>query len=127
MNDFARHLRVNQTEAEKRLWYHLRNRQICGAKFRRQAPIGRYIVDFVCFEYMVIIELDGGQHASPTRYDERRTAWLKSQGFEIVRFWNNEVMENMDGVWQRIVEELTGRASVACTPHPDPLPQGERE
>ena len=126
MSDFARQLRVDQTEAEKRLWYRLRNRQVGGAKFRRQAPIGRYIVDFVCFELKLVIELDGGQHASPTRYDERRTMWLKAQGFQIVRFWNNEVMENMDGVWQRIEEEISGRASVARTPHPIPLPQGER-
>jgi very-short-patch-repair endonuclease len=127
MNDFARELRVNQTEAEKRLWYRLRNRQIGGAKFRRQAPIGRYIVDFVCFELKLVIELDGGQHASPTKYDEGRTAWLKAREFKIIRFWNNEVIENMDGVWQRIEEEISGRASVARPPHPIPLPQGERE
>jgi very-short-patch-repair endonuclease len=127
MNDFARELRTTATEAEKRLWYRLRNRQIGGAKFRRQAPIGRYIVDFACFELRLVIELDGGQHASPTKYDEGRTAWLKAQGLKIVCFWNNEVIENMDGIWQRIEEAISRRASVARTPHPIPLPQGERE
>jgi very-short-patch-repair endonuclease len=125
--EFARELRLNSTEVEKRVWYRIRNRQIYGAKFRRQQPIGRYIVDFVCHERKMIIELDGGQHASPTKYDEKRTTWLKLQGFHVVRFWNNDVIENMDGVLQRIAEELTGRAAVACTPHPIPLPQGERE
>jgi very-short-patch-repair endonuclease len=75
----------------------------------------------------VIIEVDGGQHALPTRYDDRRTAWLQSQGSSVLRFWNNEVIENMDGVWQRIEEELTRRSPVACPPHPVPLPRGERE
>ena len=123
----ARNLRLAQTEAEKRLWYRIRNRQLDGCKFRRQAPIGRYIVDFACFERNLIIELDGGQHASPAPSDRTRSDWLVSQGFSILRFWNNDVMENMEGVLQRIIEALSRQASVACTPHPDPLPQGERE
>jgi|SRR5216683_3028097 len=123
----ARQLRESQTEVEKRLWYRLRSRQIGGMKFRRQATIGRYIADFACFERKLIIELDGGQHASPSLREDQRTAWLQSQGFFLLRFWNNEVVENIDGVLQRIGEALNGPASVTCPPHPDPLPQGERE
>ena len=123
----ARNLRVAQTEVEKRLWYRIRNREVGGRKFRRQATIGRYIVDFACFERQLIIELDGGQHASPSPSEDERTRWLESQGFSILRFWNNDVIENMDGVLQRIAEELDRLASVGGTPHPIPLPQGERE
>jgi len=123
----ARQLRENQTQVEKRLWYRIRSRQIHGAKFRRQATIGRYIVDFACFEHQLIIELDGGQYASPSLREDERTAWLKSQGFSILRFWNNDIIENMDGVLQRIAEGLERQAFVGCTPHPSPLPQGERE
>ena len=90
----------------------LRNRQICQLKFRRQVPIGRYIADFVCFENKLIIELDGGQHADAENYDEERTVWLQSQGFVVVRFWNNDVMSNMEGVLMRIVELS------AVPPHP---------
>jgi very-short-patch-repair endonuclease len=127
MESRARHLRISQTEVEKRLWYRLRNRQICGCKFRRQESIGRYIVDFACFERSLVIELDGGQHAAETAKDESRTRWLESQGYFVLRFWNNDVIDNIDGVLDRIAEELNRRAAVACTPHPGPLPQGERE
>jgi very-short-patch-repair endonuclease len=109
---FARQLRRNQTEAEKALWMALRHRQLNQLKFRRQVPIGRYIVDFICFENRLVIELDGGQHADAEKYDEERTKWLKSQGFVVVRFWNNDVMSNMEGVLMRIVE-LTAKP-----PHP---------
>jgi len=88
--------------------------------------IGRYIVDFACFEHQLVIELDGGQHASTTEDDSRHTAWLNSQGFAVLRFWNNDVIENMDGVLYRIAEALNRPASVVGTPHPDPLPQRER-
>src|SRR3979411_468022 len=108
MNDAARHLRLIQTEVEKRLWYRLRNRQIDGAKFRRQAQVGCYNVVFACFEQRLLIELDGGQHASVTERDRQRTQWLNSQGYSILRFWNNDVIENMDGVLERIAEELKG-------------------
>ena len=114
------------TEAEKRLWRELRELGL-SRRFRRQHPIGRYIVDFVCFEQNLIIELDGGQHADKTDRDERRTAWLESQGFILLRFWNNDVIDNMDGVLHRIAEALERQAAVARTPHPGPLPQGERE
>lgn len=117
---FAKQLRQNQTDAEKILWMALRNRQINQLKFRRQVSIGRYIVDFVCFENRLIIELDGGQHADAEQYDEERTGWLESQGFMVIRFWNNDVMENIESVLMRIME-LTVKP-----PHPNPPPRGER-
>ncbi|MQA66591.1 MAG: DUF559 domain-containing protein [Alphaproteobacteria bacterium] len=97
----ARTLRQQPTDAERRLWSILRNRQLSGHKFRRQASIGRYIADFVCFESKLVVEVDGGQHAN-SRDDAKRTAWLESQGFRVVRFWNNDVLENIDGVAQSI-------------------------
>lgn len=100
----ARKLRNNLTEAEKYLWHILRAENL-GHKFRRQAQIGNYIVDFVCFKEKVIIEIDGGQHAE-SKSDKTRDEWLESQGFTILRFWNNEVLENRDGVVQKIIEYL---------------------
>jgi len=85
----------------------LRNRQIGGYKFRRQVPIGNYIVDFVCFETRLIIEVDGGQHAVQLTADEARTDWLQSQGFTVLRFWNNDVLKNTAGVVEQIREHLT--------------------
>jgi very-short-patch-repair endonuclease len=117
---FAKRLRRNQTDVEKNLWMALRSRQINHLKFRRQVPLGKYIVDFVCFEKRLIIELDGGQHADAKDYDQERTNWLELQGFKVVRFWNNDVIENIEGVLTRIIE-LT-----ALPPHPNPLPRGER-
>jgi very-short-patch-repair endonuclease len=97
----ARALRSNQTDAEKKLWWRLRNRQIADAKFVRQEPIGRYIVDFVCREQRRIVEVDGGQHAdSPT--DRIRDAWFTSHNYRVMRFWNNDVLKNMDGVLEMI-------------------------
>jgi len=117
----ARNLRHNQTEAEKRLWRYLRNRQISGAKFRRQVPKGPYVVDFLCAAARLIVELDGGQHADQLEADERRTVFLQSAGYRVVRFWNNEVLQNMEGVLT-VIEEALQKA-----PHPTPLPKGERE
>ena len=104
----ARKLRREATDAEKLLWRKLRARQVCGAKFRRQVPIGPYIVDFVCFEHRLIVEIDGGQHNEPRgrAYDIQRTRWLESQGFRVLRFWNNEVLGNLEGVLTRIVQAL---------------------
>lgn len=82
----AKQLRSDQTEAEQRLWYHLRAHRFQGAKFKRQKPIGPYIVDFVCLERNLVIELDGGQHANQREYDQRRDVWLRGQGFRILRF-----------------------------------------
>lgn len=94
----ARHLRKNLTDAEQHLWRHLRLRQIEEHKFRRQHPIGNYIADFVCIERKLIVEVDGGQHAEQLDYDAARTAWLEAQGYRVLRFWNNEVLQNIEGV-----------------------------
>ena len=108
LRDRARSLRAAQTEVERRLWQRLRNRQLNGAKFRRQQPIGSYIADFFCLDAKLVIELDGSQHAErPTQYlDERRTEYLENQGYRVVRFWNEEVMDNIDGVLKTIASLL---------------------
>ncbi|MBF0484482.1 MAG: endonuclease domain-containing protein [Candidatus Omnitrophica bacterium] len=100
----ARSLRSDPTLAEKELWWALRYRSM-GVKFRRQAVIGSYIVDFVCYEKKVIIEVDGGQHFE-NRKDVVRDGWLKSQGFKVLRFWNNEILGNLDGVYETIEREI---------------------
>lgn len=104
----ARELRRDQTEAEKVLWMKLRNRQVNGVKFRRQQPIGSFIVDFVSLEKKLVIEVDGGQHnLSPTiDIDQNRTSYLEEQGFQVLRFWNNDVVKNVEGVLERISEIL---------------------
>lgn len=102
-HDTVRNLRQNQTEAEKLLWPRLRNYQL-GCKFCRQNPVGKYIVDFVCVERGLIIELDGGQHTSER--DQQRADDLEKMGYRILRFWNNDVFENMDGVYLKIKMSL---------------------
>lgn len=106
----ARSLRTNSTEAERVLWYHLRAARLQGYKFRRQTPLGRYIVDFVCFEAHLIVEVDGGQHGEQQAYDRQRTAWLEGQGFRVLRFWNTEVLGNVEGVKEVIVRACEGGA-----------------
>jgi very-short-patch-repair endonuclease len=96
--DFARRLRKEMTDAERLLWSQIRHRQLAGCRFRRQAPLGRYIVDFVCFERRLVVELDGGQHRQQREYDEQRTRWLNSQGFRVVRFWDSVVFEDTESV-----------------------------
>lgn len=103
---FARHLRKNPTDAEQRLWQHLRLKQANGHKFRRQQPIGPYIADFVCFERSVIVEVDGGQHAESRFEDSNRTTWLQAQGFHVLRFWNHEVLTDPDAVLRVIMQAL---------------------
>jgi very-short-patch-repair endonuclease len=102
----ARELRKNPTDAERMLWQKLRYWQIDGCKFRRQQPLGRYIVDFACLQRKLIIELDGGQHAQQVDYDKDRDGWLRDQGFVVLRFWNNDVHANIDGVMEVILENL---------------------
>jgi very-short-patch-repair endonuclease len=114
----AKQLRSDQTDVERRLWFELRDRRLGGYKFRRQVPIGPFIADFACWRAALIIELDGGQHASKVEEDRRRTAWLEQHGWRVLRFWNNEVIENLDGVLLQIVAALEPHAS----PHPGPLP-----
>jgi len=90
------------TDVEGMLWARIRGRQLQGFRFRRQHPIGRYIVDFICLELQLIIELDGGQHMDQQQYDVRRSQWLQNNGFKIVRFWNNDVTGDIDSVLQAI-------------------------
>ena len=99
----ARRLRRNQTDAEMRLWLHLRDRRLIGLKFRRQVPVAGFVADFLCETAKLIIEIDGSQHAD-NEHDAMRTAELNAAGYEVLRFWNNEVLQNLDGVLQRIVE-----------------------
>jgi very-short-patch-repair endonuclease len=103
----SRLLRKNMTEAEIHLWHHLRLRQMAGLKFRRQFQIGPYIVDFACPQKKLVIEVDGGHHAEQVDSDHERTKWLESQGYRVLRFWNNEVQSNLDGVKESIYNALT--------------------
>ena len=105
---FVRNLRRKQTEAEKMLWARLRNREMTGTKFRRQQPIGSYVVDFVSFERKLIVEIDGGQHndREAREKDEQRTAWLNEKGYRVLRFWNNEVLTSTNGVLEQIIQAL---------------------
>lgn len=100
----ARKLRNNLTKTEGYLWYVLRAKNL-GHKFRRQAQIGKYFVDFVCYEKRLIIEIDGGQHFDDSK-DKARDKWLESQGFKVLRFWNNEVLENRNQVVEEIIKHL---------------------
>jgi very-short-patch-repair endonuclease len=113
----ARGLRNRMTDAELRLWLRLRCEQLDGFRFRRQFPIGPYIVDFVCFKARLIVEVDGGQHATNEAQDARRTEWLASQGFRVLRFWNTGVLGETDAVVQQV-------ANAIRNPLPDP-PKGE--
>ena len=101
----AKELRKNSTDAERVLWQRLRAHRFAGYKFRRQQPLGQYIVDFVCFERHLIIELDGGQHAEQAVYDAERSAWLQSQRFRMLRFWNHEVLTDVETVEEVILRE----------------------
>ena len=112
----ARRLRNNPTDAEKALSRRLRARQLGGLRFRRQAPLGDYVVDFVCHECRLVVGVDGGQH-TPLG-DRERTAWLASIGYRVTRFWNNEVLENIAGVLDRIA------AASTPPPHPSPSSRG---
>jgi very-short-patch-repair endonuclease len=105
----ARELRNNSTDAERRLWQKLKRRQIAGVKFRRQQPIGPYIVDFVCFERRVAVEVDGGQHSEQLHQDEQCTHWLEAQGYRVLRFWNNDVLANTEDVAQAVFDEVEKR------------------
>jgi very-short-patch-repair endonuclease len=110
------------TYVEKTLWNHLRLHQFEGYKFRRQQPIGNYIADFVCFEKRLIIEVDGGQHAERVEYDSSRKEWLEGQGFRILRFWNNQVLKEIEGVKEVVMSELRCQS-----PHLNPPPQRGRK
>jgi very-short-patch-repair endonuclease len=98
----ARQMRQYPTDAERALWRQLRSKQLQGARFRRQQPIGPYIADFFCPEQLLVIEVDGGQHAIAEAKDAVRTEWLHRSGYRVLRFWNNDVLRNMEGVLEAI-------------------------
>ena len=102
----AKVLRRQATEAEKRLWNMLRDRRLAGWKFRRQVPLGSYVVDFYCSKAKLVVEADGGQHAEAAS-DEIRTAWLIRNGYRVKRYWNNEILANPEGVFMDLLETLT--------------------
>lgn len=112
----ARSLRKQQTEAESKLWYHLRAKRFFGIKFKRQEPIGPYFVDFVCHPRMLVIEVDGGHHAEPMQeeYDDERTAFLREKGYRVIRFWNNDVFNDIEGVLESLRLEIFGHQEIIC-------------
>ncbi len=114
-----RSLRRRSTAAEQRLWYLLKNRQLGNAKFRRQHAIGPYIADFYCHQHRLVIEVDGGGHATARRLDHdcQRTAYFERLSLRVLRFWGNEVLQNPEGVWEAVEQTVL--------PHPNPLPGGE--
>ena len=103
----ARSLRSAMTDVERMLWQAIRGKQLNSHRFRRQHPIGNYIVDFACLEQKIVIELDGGQHQEQFEYDEQRSIFLQAHGWQVLRFWNNDVLNNIDGVLSVIAENLT--------------------
>lgn len=120
MKETARRLRAQQTDTEKKLWDCLRNRELSGFKFRRQHEIGPYIVDFCSPKKKLVIEVDGGQHIEQALNDQKRTTYLNQRGYHVLRFWDHEVLQELDSVLEVIRLTLEG-------PHPGPLPGRERE
>jgi very-short-patch-repair endonuclease len=112
LREKARSLRISSTDAEKKLWRLLRSRQFASIKFRRQAPIGRWVVDFVAFEQKIVVEADGGQHAEAAK-DQKRDTDLAARGFRILRFWNHDILKNPEGVLEALNEALKDSPSPA--------------
>ena len=123
----ARQLRRDSTEAERVLWQLLRNRQLGGHKFRRQTPIGPFFVDFVCMERRLVIEVDGSKHRQQAQYDDERTQALEFEGFRVQRFWNSEILTDLESVADSILMELEGGSAEGPSPSPsgrgDPNPR----
>ncbi len=121
----SRQLRKNMTPQERKLWYIIRNRQFYGYRFRRQFPIGQYIVDFICREKKIIIEIDGGQHNEIKNilYDNKRTEYLISEGYKVLRFWNNDIDKNIDGVYEKLKEVFEIGENIT-PPKPSPSREG---
>lgn len=116
-------MRSDQTPAEQRFWYHLRAHRFLGLKFKRQKPIGLYIVDFICLERHLVIEVDGAQHGDQVTYDRQRDQWLAAQGLTVLRFWNHDVLNRTEAVLEQIRQAVEGPASLAQPPSPPaPLP-----
>jgi very-short-patch-repair endonuclease len=114
----ARKLRAEMSDAEKRLWQYLRRRQVGAYRFRRQHPLGPYIVDFICLEARLVVELDGGQHVERAEYDRQRSTWLEQKGFRVLRFWNDEVLTQTGAVLLAIDRVLHGKAQPPSQPSP---------
>ncbi|AMR66042.1 endonuclease domain-containing protein [Aquipseudomonas alcaligenes] len=106
LRENAKSLRTHMTDAETRLWYHLRAHRFMGLKFKRQKPVGRYIVDFVCLEQFLVIELDGGQHMEQADQDRERDEYLRERGYRVLRFWNHQVLTEMEAVLERVRLEV---------------------
>ena len=121
----SRQLRKNMTLQEKKLWSVIRNRQFFGYRFRRQFPIGQYIVDFICREKKIIIEIDGGQHneIKNIHYDNKRTEYLISEGYKVMRFWNNDIDKNISGVYEKL-KEVFEIGENTTPPQPSPSREG---
>ena len=115
----ARRLRNEATDAERHLWHHLRREQLAGYKFRRQFPIGVYIVDVICVPARLVVELDGGQHLEAQAYDAKRTRVIEAKGYRVLRFWNDDVLLRMEAVLEEIL-----RALESTPPRPSPAEQG---
>ena len=133
-NDFARSLRNNATPAERILWQQLKLLKAEGKHFRRQVPIDKYVADFACHFPKMVIELDGGQHSDTVCYDESRTQVLKEHGYDVLRFWNAAVFDELEGVVDRIRHAVRlktlytySTSSLHSTPTPNPSPQGGGE
>jgi len=122
----SRQLRKNMTNQEKKLWNIIRNRQFFGLRFRRQFPIGNYIADFICREKKIIIEIDGGQHneSKNINYDNKRTEFLYSKGYKVIRFWNNDIDKNLVGVYEKL-KEVFNVIDTVTPPQPSPSREGE--
>jgi very-short-patch-repair endonuclease len=121
----SRQLRNNMTPQQRKLWYIIRNRQFYGYRFRRQFPLGQYIVDFICREKKIIIEIDGGQHneIQNIQYDNKRTEYLISEGYKVLRFWNNDIDKNIGGVYEKLKEVFEIGENIT-PPQPSPSREG---
>ena len=121
----SRVLRKNMTPQERKLWCIIRNRQFFGYRFRRQFPLGQYIVDFICREKKIIIEIDGGQHneIKNIQYDKNRTEYLISEGYKVLRFWNNDIDKNIGGVYEKLKESFEIGENIT-PPQPSPAREG---
>lgn len=121
----AKAMRSKPTEAEQCLWYHLRAQRFMGLKFKRQKPVGSFIVDFICVQLRLIVEADGGQHGGAR--DNRRDAWLQAQGYTVLHFWNNDVLQNTESVLE-MIRQVVLSLDPALSPGPSPASgRGERE
>jgi len=121
----SRQLRKNMTPQERKLWCIIRNRQFFGYRFRRQFPLGQYIVDFICREKKIIIEIDGGQHneIKNIQYDNERTEYLILEGYKVLRFWNNDIDKNIGGVYEKLKEAFEIEGNIT-PPQPSPSREG---